>query len=470
VPSEARVLTDLGLILVGLVVIALIIGANGYFVAQEFAYMAVDRPSLHVLAERGDRGAKRALRVTDQTSFMLSGAQLGITITGLLVGYVAEPLVGNSVGSLLEELGMPLGVAIAVATVGTLVLASIFQMIFGELFPKNLAIAAPTRLSLALSRSTLIYLASFGWLIGFFDRASNLLLRIICVQPVHDFDSSASAEDLERIVEDSRDSGDLPEELFVLLDRILDFPDRDVEHAMVPRSQAGFLLPDTTIAKTRQIMATGHTRYPVIGDGDDPVGVVLLTDVLGVAADDQRPVSAIMRQPLVVPDTMPLPDALQKLLDTKNELACVIDEYGGFVGLITIEDLGEELVGDVRDEHDGYQPNEIRQLADGGWGLDGSMPIDELERLLGEQMPKGDWETLAGLLIAEKGGLPLAGEEISIVLDETPADATEGMTADRVLRVKVLSLRKRIPAAVELKVVLEEPVESSPASEYQDER
>jgi CBS domain containing-hemolysin-like protein len=294
-----------------------------------------------------------------------------------------------------------------------------------------------------------------------------LLLRLIGVQPVHDFDSSASAEDLERIVEDSRDSGDLPEELFVLLDRILDFPDQDVEHAMVPRSQADFLSPDVTIAQARERMASGHTRYPVIGDGDDPIGIVLLTDVLGVAADDQRPVSAIMRPPLVIPDLMPLPDALQKLLDTKNELACVIDEYGGFVGLITIEDLGEELVGDVRDEHDGYQPNEIRQLPGGRWGLPGSMPIDELERLLGEQMPEGDWETLAGLLIAEKGGLPLAGEVVSIVLDETPEDATDGVTADRVLRVKVLSLRKRIPAAVELQLVFEEPV--VPGEEFESE-
>jgi CBS domain containing-hemolysin-like protein len=377
------------------------------------------------------------------------------------VGYVAEPLVGNSVGSLLGELGMPLGVAIAIATVGTLVLASVVQMIFGELFPKNLAIAAPTKLSLALSRSTLIYLASFGWLIGFFDRASNLLLRIIRVQPVHDFDSSANAEDLERIVEDSRDSGDLPEELFVLLDRILDFPDQDVEHAMVPRSQAGFLSPDTTIAKAREMMASGHTRYPVIGEGDDPIGLVLLSDVLGVPADDERPVTAIMRAPLVIPNMMPLPDALQKLLVTKNELACVIDEYGGFVGLITIEDLGEELVGDVRDEHDGFQPSEIRELASGSWRLPGSMPIDELERLLGEEVPKGDWETLAGLLIATKGGLPFAGEELSVLLDETAEDATEGVTTDRVLRVKVLSLRKRIPAVVELQIVIDEPFEAS---------
>lgn len=455
-------LGDVTLILVGLAVIAIIIAANGYFVAQEFAFMAVDRPTLKAMAEKGDRGAKRALRVTGRTSFMLSGAQLGITVTGLLVGYVAEPLVGNSLGSVLGQLGIPLGVAIAVATVGTLIVASVVQMIFGELFPKNLAIAAPAKLSKALSRSTLLYLALFGWLIGFFDRASNLLLKLIGVKPVHDFDSSASAEDLEHIVEDSRDSGDLPEELFVLLDRILDFPEQDVEHAMVPRSQADYLVPETTIAQARERMAHGHTRYPVIGQGDDPIGVVLLTDVLRCEAADDRPITAIMRTPLVIPTLMPLPDALEKLLETKNELACVIDEYGGFAGLITIEDLGEELVGDVRDEHDSYQAAEVRELADGRFRLPGSMPIDELERLLGEEMPEGDWETLSGLLIAEVGELPAPGDLISVVLDETPEDATDGVTADRVLKAKVLTVRKRIPAMVEVQIVMQELEEHQP--------
>jgi CBS domain containing-hemolysin-like protein len=455
-------LGDVTLILVGLAVIAIIIAANGYFVAQEFAFMAVDRPTLKAMAEKGDRGAKRALRVTGRTSFMLSGAQLGITVTGLLVGYVAEPLVGNSLGSVLGQLGIPLGVAIAVATVGTLIVASVVQMIFGELFPKNLAIAAPAKLSKALSRSTLLYLALFGWLIGFFDKASNLLLKLIGVKPVHDFDSSASAEDLEHIVEDSRDSGDLPEELFVLLDRILDFPEQDVEHAMVPRSQADYLVPETTIAQARERMAHGHTRYPVIGQGDDPIGVVLLTDVLRCEAADDRPITAIMRTPLVIPTLMPLPDALEKLLETKNELACVIDEYGGFAGLITIEDLGEELVGDVRDEHDSYQAAEVRELADGRFRLPGSMPIDELERLLGEEMPEGDWETLSGLLIAEVGELPAPGDLISVVLDETPEDATDGVTADRVLKAKVLTVRKRIPAMVEVQIVMQELEEHQP--------
>ena len=353
-------LAELGLVLLGLVVIAVIIAINGYFVAQEFAYMAVDRPTLRAMAEKGNSGARRALKVTNRTSFMLSGAQLGITITGLMVGYVAEPLVGESLGRMLGVTGIPPAVGITIGTVFALVLAAVVQMIFGELFPKNLAISNPTPMSLALARSTLIYMAAFGWLISFFDRASNGLLRLIRVEPVHDLDASANADDLEHMVEDSYDSGDLPEDLFVLLDRILDFPDRDVEHAMVPRSRTDFIEPETTIAEARELMSTSHTRYPVIGEGEEPLGVLHLSDVLHCKPNDKTLVSKKMREPLVVPTVMSLPEALKEMIETQNEMALVIDEYGGFAGVLTIEDLGEELLGEISDEHDTDEVEIIR--------------------------------------------------------------------------------------------------------------
>jgi CBS domain containing-hemolysin-like protein len=211
---------------------------------------------------------------------MLSGAQLGITVTGLLVGYVAEPLVGESLGVLLGGTGVPTEVGVAVGTVLALAAATIIQMIFGELYPKNLAIANPEPLSRGLARSTLLYMTVFGWLISFFDKSANLLLRALRIEPVHDLDVSASADDLPHIIADSRDSGDLPLELSLMMDRILDFPQRDVEHAMVPRSQVDWVRPETTLDELRGLMARAHTRYPVIDDDDAPVGVVHLADVL----------------------------------------------------------------------------------------------------------------------------------------------------------------------------------------------
>lgn len=218
-------------LLLGILVILAIIAANGYFVAQEFAYMAVDRTRLAARAAEGDASAKLALDVTNRTSFMLSGAQLGITVTGLLVGYVAEPLVGESLGALLGGTGVPTEVGVTVGTVLALAAATVIQMIFGELYPKNLAIADPEPLARGLARSTLLYMTVFGWLISLFDKSANLLLRALRIEPVHDLDVSASADDLPHIIADSRHSGDLPLELSLMMDRILDFPQRDVEHA-----------------------------------------------------------------------------------------------------------------------------------------------------------------------------------------------------------------------------------------------
>src|SRR5690554_6109206 len=180
-------------LLIGILVILAIIAVNGYFVAQEFAYMAVDRTKLAALAAGGDASAKRALAVTKRTSFMLSGAQLGITVTGLVVGYIAEPLVGKSLGALLGGTGLPTETVVAVGTTLALIAATLIQMIVGELYPKNLAIADPEPLSRALARSTLIYMATFGWLISFFDKSANLLLKTLRIEPIHDLDVSASA-------------------------------------------------------------------------------------------------------------------------------------------------------------------------------------------------------------------------------------------------------------------------------------
>jgi CBS domain containing-hemolysin-like protein len=446
-------LIEFGLISLGLAVIVVIIAINGYFVAQEFSYMAVDRPTLRSMAEKGDGGAKRALKVTNRTSFMLSGAQLGITVTGLMVGYVAEPLVGESLGRLLGTAGIPQAVGITVGTVFALVLAAVVQMIFGELFPKNLAIANATPMSLALARSTLLYLAAFGWLIAIFDKASNALLKLIKVEPVHDLDASANADDLEHMVEDSFDSGDLPQDLFVLLDRILDFPDRDVEHAMVPRSRTDFIEPETTIAEARVLMSTSHTRYPVIGESEEPLGVLHLSDVLQCKPNDSSPVTKHMRPPLVVPTVMSLPEVLRSMIETQNEMALVIDEYGGFAGVLTIEDLGEELLGEINDEHDTDEVDVIQQISEDKWQLPGSMPIDELERLMSIDIPEGDWETLAGLLISTKGSLPEAGEVLEIEIEQDPEDITSGEETIQVLRATVGTIDRHIPDDVIVELV-----------------
>ncbi|WP_052336748.1 hemolysin family protein [Nocardioides alkalitolerans] len=450
-------------LLLGVVVVFLITVATGYFVAQEFAYMAVDRSSLRAQAEAGDASAKRALSVTSRTSFMLSGAQLGITVTGLLVGYVAEPLIGSAFGDLLGGAGVPTATGVAIGTVLALGFSTIIQMLFGELFPKNLAIARPEPVARWLARSTLGYLAVTGWLIWVFDQSSNLLLRALKIEPVHDVESSATPRDLEHIVAESRASGELTDEMSVLLDRVLDFPKQDVEHAMVPRSRVDTVDSDTTLAEVRELMRTGHSRYPVLDDDDAIVGIVHMVDLLDLGAlplaegDDPwtRPVASVVRPPVVVPELMPMPDALRTIGEAKEQMACVVDEYGGLSGIVTLEDLVEEIVGEIRDEHD--EPEEPVFRVDavrGGWEMRGDIPIDEVERIIERDLPEGDFETVAGLVIAEHGALPDPGTHLRVRLPDDLADlAVADEPAVWFLDVEVLEVEQYVPSLLHLRLV-----------------
>ncbi|ROV61708.1 HlyC/CorC family transporter [Vibrio ponticus] len=442
-------------LLFGILFILAIIAANGYFVAQEFAYMAVDRTRLATFAASGDAAAKRALSVTKRTSFMLSGAQLGITVTGLVLGFVAEPLVGRSLGVLLQNFGMELETGIAVGTVATLVIAMVVQMILGELYPKNLAIANAEPMSRMLSRSTLIYMSVFSWFISFFDKSANLLLRAMRIEPVHDLDVSASEEDLHHIIANSRNSGDLPVELSLMMDRILDFPARDVEHAMVPRSQVDWVEPETTLTELLSLMAQAHTRYPVINDDDAPVGVVHLADVLNKieTGHADATVSSVMRPATVLPTLMRLPDALDQLVTSTNQLACVIDEYGGFAGVLTIEDLAMEIVGEITDEHDMDNSNAVVAESDKVWLMTGDVHLDEVKRAIGYDLPRRDVETIAGMLIAEKGALPVNGEMITVALPIDPSELASGEPLLRHLEVSVLRIERHVPTDVRVKLV-----------------
>ncbi|GGM16834.1 hemolysin family protein [Promicromonospora citrea] len=443
-------------LLLGVLVIGVITAGTGYFVAQEFAYMAVDRARLASRSEAGDAGARRALGVTRRTSFMLSGAQLGITVTGLLVGYVAEPLVGEALGEALGGVGVPAGTGVAIGTVLALLFSTLVQMLFGELVPKNLAIARPEPVALWLARSTTLYLAVFGWLIRVFDAASNGLLRLLRIEPVHDVEHSATARDLEHIVAESRASGDLPADLSVLLDRVLDFPRQDVEHAMIPRARVGVVHADDPLAQVRERMAGGHSRYPVVDDDGEVVGVVHLTDLLSAGLDSGLSTATaadLMREALVLPTSMALPDALHALSATRNQLACVVDEYGGLAGVLTVEDLAEELVGEITDEHDD-ETDPVTAASDGIWVMAGDVHLDEVERAVGHDLPDGDHETVAGLAIAAHGALPAAGDVVDVVLPADPADlVAPEPPPDRALRIEVLEVERHVPSRVRVTLV-----------------
>ncbi|HEV7652927.1 MAG TPA: hemolysin family protein [Actinophytocola sp.] len=453
-------ITSLLGVLLGVVVVVLLSALTGYFVAQEFGYMAVDRSRLKARAAAGDAGAARALRITRRTSFMLSGAQLGITVTGLLVGYVAEPLIGAGVGAMLGGVGVPAAAGVATGTLLALLLSAVVQMVVGELFPKNLAIARPEPVAVRLARSTSLYLTVFGRLIRLFDQAATLLLRAVRIKPVHDVEHAATPRDLEHIVAESRDRGDLPADLSALLDRILDFGESTAEHAMIPRTRVATIGADEPVRRAVALMASGHSRLPVLGGGvdgrvggdvDDVVGVVRLREVLALSESelDTTAVRAIARPPVMVPASLPLLAVLDQLRAAGEELACVVDEYGGLAGVVTGEDIAEELVGEITDEHDPLGADLARPGEGGGWLVSGTMHIDEAERLLGHDLPQGDYQTLAGLVLTELQRLPVPGDAVTIVL---PNPAAADGEAEGRLTVEVRSIARRVPDTVRLLV------------------
>jgi CBS domain containing-hemolysin-like protein len=432
-------------ILLGVLAVAALTALTGYFVAQEFGYMAVDRSRLQARASAGDVGARRALGITRRTSFMLSGAQLGITVTGLLAGYVAEPMIGDGVAELLGTTGVPAGLGVAVGAVVALVVVTVVQMVFGELFPKNLAIARPEPVARALALSTSIYLGAFGWLIRLFDAASNVLLKVLRIEPVHDVEHSATSRDLEAIIDESRDSGDLDDDLSTLLDRVLDFTDRTARAAMIPRPRVSSVRADATIAELVEVMASGHSRFPVIGENpDDVVGVICLRDVLALEgrADlaDLRVID-VARPPVLVPVSLPLPTVLDRLRAADDEFAVVVDEYGGLAGVVTVEDIAEELVGEITDEHDPAGSDGLAE-GDGEWTVPGTLSVDEVERLLDADLPDG------GLVIHQLQRLPEPGDTVRLTLDN-PSLSVEG-EPPRTLAITVLAVERHVPSSVRL--------------------
>jgi CBS domain containing-hemolysin-like protein len=445
-------------IAVGLIVIVLITAATAYFVAQEFAYISVNRSRLAARARAGDRAAAQSLAITQRTSFMLSGAQLGITVTGLLVGYVAEPLVGRALGEILGVTGLSTAISVGIGAAVALIVSTFVQMLFGELYPKNLAISNPGPVADALAPSTTWYLRLFGWLIWIFDRASNALLRLLRIEPVHDVEHSATAHDLRSIVAESREAATLSPAMSTLLDRVLDFYDRDVEHAMIPRSKVDILRADATVGEVREEMAGGgHTRYPVLAeDSEDLLGFVDLNDILATELPDDAPIAQITREPLVVSHLESLTSALEQLGEG-GRIACVVDEYGGFTGVLTLEDLAEEVVGEIADEHD-PEPLEMRRdpasPEDDVWLVPGGVPLDEVMRTLGLELPEGDYETIAGLIIDEADGLPEVGDVVEVEIPVDPGEFAHKVDPKpRLLRAEVVEVDTWVPSMLRLDVL-----------------
>ena len=439
------------LILAGLATILLLTAATGYFVAQEFAYVAVDRNRLRSAAESGDKAAERAYRVTERLSFMLSGAQFGITVTALLVGYVSEPFLGRGIAEAVGATGLPEGVTTGASIVLALLFSTGVQMVFGELAPKNLAIAKPEALARALSRSTLIYLAVFGPLIAFFDAASTKLLRALGIEPVEELPSGATAEDLRGIIDESRSGGALDEGTSRMLEGGLDFRVLVAGQVMTPRVHVHTLRADEPASRVVDLLDTGRSRFPVTGaDVDDVVGVVGLAELLTVPADERAavPVGRIAAAPVLVPDSLPLPEVLERLRAEHRQLAVVVDEFGGFAGVVTFEDVAEEVVGEILDEDDAGEPVAVAH-PDGSWSLPARWRVDEIAEATTIELPAAAaYDTVGGLVLERLGRTARPGDRVEVPAALPAEDGADAPRPVHVAEIEVIDVHRHVPAHV----------------------
>ena len=428
------------LTVVGLVAVAGLILATAYFVAAEFAFVAARRGRLDELAAAGDRKAATAVVVHRRLSFMLSGAQLGITVTSLVIGFVAEPTLGRALRPVVGAIGVPETATAGVALAFGLVIATAAQMVVGELAPKNIAIVRAEPVALALGGSMLLFMRVAAPVIRLFDGAANRLLRTVGIEPVDELHGGVSADELDLIVEESVDRGKLTARQAALLTRALGFESLRAASAMVPWNRVVVLDETASGEDLRRTMEeTAHSRFPVMGKDGRVVGIVHAKDLLGVPADELSTVSVadLAGAVVAVPEAAGLRIVLDHLRGGATELALVVDEYGAPAGAISLEDLLEELVGDIADEHDPDGPEVDRDDA-GGWSLPGEWRLDEIARVTGIELPRGDYETVAGLVLNRLGRLAEAGDRVELEGAAVEVVDVDGWTVDRVRVVLVV--------------------------------
>lgn len=424
---------DIGL---GLLAVLALILANGYFVAAEFAFVAARRGRLEEFAANGDRRAGRALAVLRRLSFVLSGAQLGITATSLIVGFIAEPTLGRALRPLLDVVGVPAAAATPIALTTGFVLATAGQMVMGELAPKNLAIAEPERFALSLARTTYVYTRLASPLIRLFDSSSNALLRLVGIEPVEELSNAVSAEELEYIIGESRRGGSLEQQTASLLSRALEFRALRAVDAMVPRVHVTSIDAEATGAALRELaVESGHSRFPVTGpEGlDDVVGVVQAQDLLRVPAEtrDTTLIRTFLKPALAVPESTLLGPLLGDMRRSHTQLAVVIDEYGGTAGIVTLEDVVEELVGNIQDEHDPAEPA-VRRFEDGSFLVPGTWRLDETTRDTGIALPEGEYDTLSGLIMERLGRMAEVGDVVAAHQATLRVERMDGLAVGQV--------------------------------------
>ncbi len=418
---------------------ALMIVLNGLFVAAEFSLVSTRRGRIADQAEQGDRRARRTLEQVDDLPFVLSSAQFGITTTSLLVGFLAGPAVGETViRPVLQVVGLGPDEGAGLSLTAAIMISTVVQMLVGELAPKNYAIARPEATALAVATPMRVFESVFGPVVRIFDSAAQVISeRAFGIEVDADHLAGYSLEELARIITASEKQGSLSRQQAELLARAVEFGSTRVSHIMVPRPSVLWLQGDAPVSALQELARrTGHSRYPVIGEGEDEIlGTVHIKDLLSVPREKRSStrIIDIASEPIFVPSSETVRRLFREFRERHATFAVVFDEYGGTAGIVTIEDVFEALVGEIEDEFDETDDG-VERIQPDLYEVDGSLRLDRAARTLDLHLPEGDYETVAGYLMERLGRIPGEGDQVEF---EGWRLTVADMDDVRVLRVSV---------------------------------
>ncbi len=423
----------------------LLILGTGFFVAVEFSLVALDQTAVQRAVDNGDKGAEPLLRCLKSLSTQLSSCQLGITLTTLLTGFLMEPSIGAMLTGPLGSLGVPDAAVAGIALAIAMLIATLLSMLIGELVPKNMAIAKPLEIGKLLARPQLLFTAIFKPAITVLNGFSNKVLHLFGMEAKEEISGARSPSELASLVRRSAAMGTLDKGTATFVARTLSFSERTAADVMTPRMRVETIESTKSVTEIVDVARrTGYSRFPVIGESADQIlGVVHLKKAVSIPFH-KRPdieVGAIMTDVLRVPETLHLDALILELREGNLQMAVVQDEYGGTAGVTTLEDLVEEIVGEVSDEHDRVKPG-ILLAADGTWFLPGLMRPDEVSERIGQlNVPdEAGYETVGGFMMADLGRIAVVGDTVPVEGGLLVVDRVERRRIDRIRFIPAPSL------------------------------
>ncbi|MEN9854872.1 MAG: hypothetical protein RLZ30_981 [Actinomycetota bacterium] len=413
----------------------LLVVGTGLFVASEFAIINLDRVDLESRRSAGEKGLDLSIRAVATTATQLSSAQLGITLTVLLTGFVSEPALSRLLYPSLSNLGLSESGTEVFATVVAMTIATVASFLLGELVPKNMALSAPKKVLKGVAPFQLGFTFIFKFLIVFLNNNGNFILRRFGIEPKEELSVARSAEELTSLVRRSASLGTLESDTAKLIEKTLTLTSLLASDIMTPRPQMHTLEREQSAKDLIDLAReSGHSRFPILGeDSDDIVGVAHVKHAVAIPPQRraQVPVSAIMVEPVRVPETMPLDRLILTLRGRGLQFGVVVDEYGGTAGIATLEDAVEELIGDLSDEHDRTKAH-IVQYSDGSASFSGLARPGELREIGLKISDDEDYDTIAGFVMSELGKIPQDGDVVELPTGQLKVIRMDGRRVDRI--------------------------------------